>query len=207
MIISHDLNVDRFLCNLPDVAGPKMGADDGESSAENAVNPADTSLTTRKILVTEELSQNNQISKYSAFTTSQKRGIVAGAALGAIFSPLAVQIYLPALEALAKDLDISVSKANLTVTIYLVFQGVTPVFIAGFSDYLGRRPAYLLCFVIFIAANIGLALSGNYGTLLAFRMIQVSCRSRSRCLATTWILLTERRLVALHLRKLYAKLW
>lgn len=29
---------------------------------------------------------------------------------------------------------------------------------AGFSDNAGRRPAYIMCFVIYIAANIGLAL-------------------------------------------------
>lgn len=121
---------------------------------------------------------------YSAFTSLQKRCIVACVAIGAVFSPLAVQIYLPALEVLAKDIRISVPKANLTVTIYLVFQGIAPVFVAGFSDYLGRRPAYLFCFLVFIAGNVGLALCKNYATLLSLRMIQVSSRSTSNSYAT-----------------------
>ena len=43
---------------------------------------------------------------------------------------------------------------------------------AGFSDGAGRRPAYIFCFVIYIAANIGLALQRNYAALLVLRCLQ-----------------------------------
>ncbi|KAL5387044.1 hypothetical protein PMIN02_008233 [Paraphaeosphaeria minitans] len=133
---------------------------------------ADRTLAKKEAIGLESAPQDSPTAIYSAFTNLQKRCIVASVAIGAIFSPLAVQIYLPALQVIAKDFRVSVPKANLTVTIYLVFQGLAPVFVAGFSDYLGRRPAYLLCFLVFIAGNIGLALSKNYATLLSLRMIQ-----------------------------------
>ena len=44
--------------------------------------------------------------------------------------------------------------------------------IAGFSDGAGRRPAYVYCFVVYIAANIGLALQSNYAALLVLRCLQ-----------------------------------
>jgi multidrug resistance protein len=44
--------------------------------------------------------------------------------------------------------------------------------IAGFSDHSGRRPAYVICFVLYIAANIGLALQNNYAALLILRCFQ-----------------------------------
>ena len=44
--------------------------------------------------------------------------------------------------------------------------------IAGFSDSAGRRPAYIYCFIVFIAANIGLALQRNYAALLVLRCLQ-----------------------------------
>jgi multidrug resistance protein len=44
--------------------------------------------------------------------------------------------------------------------------------IAGFSDGAGRRPAYNFCFIIYIAANIGLALQRNYAALLVLRCVQ-----------------------------------
>ncbi|CAJ2506627.1 Uu.00g078130.m01.CDS01 [Anthostomella pinea] len=109
---------------------------------------------------------------YSVFTTWEKRAIVLGVAIGAFFSPLTAQIYLPALNTLAADLDVSISRINLTVTTYMIFQGITPMFIGSFADSTGRRPAYCICFVVYIAANIGCALAPNYAALLVLRMLQ-----------------------------------
>ncbi|KAK8059848.1 MFS multidrug transporter [Apiospora saccharicola] len=100
---------------------------------------------------------------YSIFTTWQKRSIVLGAAAGAFFSPLTAQIYFPALGMLAKDLNVSITQ---------IFQGITPMFIGSFADATGRRPAYLICFVIYVGANIGCALAPNYVALLILRMLQ-----------------------------------
>ena len=44
--------------------------------------------------------------------------------------------------------------------------------IAGFSDGAGRRPAYIYCFVVYIAANVGLALQRDYAALLVLRCLQ-----------------------------------
>ena len=57
-----------------------------------------------------------------------------------------------------------------------IFQGLSPTIIGGISDRYGRRPAYLICFTLFIAANIGLALQTNYAALLVLRCLQ-SCGS------------------------------
>jgi multidrug resistance protein len=42
------------------------------------------------------------------------------------------------------------------------------------SDNSGRRLSFIVCFVIFIAANIGLALQTNYAALLVLRMVQAA---------------------------------
>lgn len=55
--------------------------------------------------------------------------------------------------------------------------------IAGFSDKAGRRPAYVLCFTIYIISNIVLALQNNYTALLIFRMIQAGGSSGTVALA------------------------
>lgn len=109
---------------------------------------------------------------YSIFTTWQKRLIVLAAALTAFFSPLSAQIYFPALPAIAKDLSVTDSQVNLTVTTYMIFQGIVPMFIGSLADSGGRRPAYLICFTIYLGANIGLALAPSYGALLGLRCLQ-----------------------------------
>ncbi|TRX93526.1 hypothetical protein FHL15_005498 [Xylaria flabelliformis] len=110
--------------------------------------------------------------KYSIFTTLEKRCIVFAAAAGAFFSPLSAQIYFPALDALSRDLNISITEVNLTVTTYMIVQAIAPMFIGSLADSAGRRPAYILCFIIYIAACVGCALAPNYAGLLVLRALQ-----------------------------------
>ena len=55
--------------------------------------------------------------------------------------------------------------------------------IAGFSDGAGRRPAYMMCFTVYIAANIGLALQRNYAALMVLRCLQSAGSSGTVALA------------------------
>ncbi|KAI1151520.1 major facilitator superfamily domain-containing protein [Nemania diffusa] len=110
--------------------------------------------------------------KYSIFTINEKRAIVFAAAAGAFFSPLSAQIYFPALDALSRDLHVSVTEINLTVTTYMIVQAIAPMLVGSLADTAGRRPAYILCFIIYIGACVGCALAPNYGALLALRAVQ-----------------------------------
>ncbi|KAK2606022.1 hypothetical protein QQS21_003540 [Conoideocrella luteorostrata] len=128
--------------------------------------------------------QPNKDGPYSVYTAWKKRAIVLGAAFTAFFSPLTAQIYLPALTQLSKDLNVTPTQVNLTITTYMIFQGITPMFIGSLADSGGRRPAYVVCFIIYIAANIGLALAPNYGALLGLRCLQSAGSSSTVALCT-----------------------
>ncbi|PHH67427.1 hypothetical protein CDD81_38 [Ophiocordyceps australis] len=121
---------------------------------------------------------------YSAYSKWHKRAIVLGAAVTSIFSPLTAQIYLPALPAIAQDLNVTTSQINLTITTYMIFQGITPMFVGSLADSGGRRPAYLICFIIYIGANVGLAMSKTYGSLLGVRCLQSAGSSSTVALCT-----------------------
>nr|ASK38713.1 major facilitator superfamily transporter [Paecilomyces divaricatus] len=109
---------------------------------------------------------------YSVFSPVQKKLIVFTAALASTFSPLSSNIYYPAINSIADELKISPGMVNLTITAYMVFQGLTPAFMGDLSDTAGRRPVYVLCFGIYIVANIGLALQRDFVTLLVLRALQ-----------------------------------
>lgn len=66
------------------------------------------------------LSQDPAHTKYSVFTNNQKRWIILTAALASSFSPFSANIYYPALNSIAKDLRVSSSRLNLTITTYMV---------------------------------------------------------------------------------------
>ncbi|KIX07002.1 uncharacterized protein Z518_04978 [Rhinocladiella mackenziei CBS 650.93] len=121
--------------------------------------------------------------QYSVFTTKEKRLIIAAGSLAGFFSPLSSSIYLPALNSIADALHVSGSQINLTVTTYLILQGIAPMMIAGFSDSMGRRPAYILCFSIYLVANLGLGLQNSYAALLVLRCIQSAGSSGTIALA------------------------
>lgn len=57
---------------------------------------------------------------YSVFSDGQRRFIVFMASWAGFFSPVSSQIYFPALNTLAKDLHVSNSLINLTLTSYMV---------------------------------------------------------------------------------------
>lgn len=121
---------------------------------------------------------------YSVFTRRQKFFIVFMASWAGFFSPISGQIYLPALNTLARDLDVSNTLINLTLTSYMIFQGLAPTFIGDIADTMGRRPAYAVCFTVYIAANIGLALQNSYATLFVLRCLQSSGSSGTIAMAS-----------------------
>lgn len=58
--------------------------------------------------------------EYSVFSPGMKRYIVIATSCAGFFSPLSSQIYFPAMNTLAKDLNVSISLINLTMTSYMV---------------------------------------------------------------------------------------
>lgn len=58
------------------------------------------------------------------------------------------------------------------------------MFIGDFADKAGRRPAYIVCFAIYIAANIGLALQNNYAALFVLRCLQSAGSSTTIALSS-----------------------
>ncbi|ETS86679.1 hypothetical protein PFICI_00507 [Pestalotiopsis fici W106-1] len=98
--------------------------------------------------------------------------IVLIASTAATFSGFASNIYFPALPTIAHDLDVSVELVNLTVTSYLIFQGLAPSLWGPVSDVKGRRVAYCLTFLVLLGACVGLAEARNYATLIVLRCLQ-----------------------------------
>ncbi|KAH6964868.1 major facilitator superfamily domain-containing protein [Fusarium venenatum] len=109
---------------------------------------------------------------YSIFDKRQIALIVTLVSVAATFSGFASNIYFPALPTIAHDLDVSIELINLTVTSYLIFQGLAPSLWGSISDVKGRRVAYSLTFIVFLGACIGLAEVKNYATMVVLRCIQ-----------------------------------
>lgn len=110
---------------------------------------------------------------YTCFTSHQKRFLITVLVLTMLASPLTATIYLPLLPSLARHFSISIQAINLTITIYIIFQAISPLLLATASDSLGRRPIYLATYALYTLANLGLALNKHsYAGLLVLRALQ-----------------------------------
>ncbi|KAF2676917.1 MFS general substrate transporter [Lentithecium fluviatile CBS 122367] len=111
---------------------------------------------------------------YHVFEKREKWSVVAMIGFAGLFSGLSSNIFFPALDAIAKDLNVSLNTVSLTITSYLIIQGISPLFWGSLSDTVGRRPIYIYSFLVYIIANIGLSFSPNFAVLLIFRGLQAA---------------------------------
>lgn len=110
---------------------------------------------------------------YTVFTGSEKSLLTLLLGLATITSPLTATIYFPLLPLLRTQFHTSAQSVNLTLTIYIVFQALSPAIFGPLSDNLGRRPVYLLTLSLYVIGNIGLALNKqNYAVLMTLRALQ-----------------------------------
>ena len=117
--------------------------------------------------------QSTSAVPYTAFSSREKRALTGILVLTMLASPLTATIYLPLLPLLAKQYDVSMQAVNVTITLYLVFQAISPLFFATASDTLGRRPIYLTTYTLYTIASLGLALTRHsYPALLILRALQ-----------------------------------
>lgn len=131
----------------------------------------------------EQVSRVSSGPPYSAFSRSTKIWVTTMVTISSVVSPMTANLYFPALNEVAADLDVSVSLINLTITTYMVFQGLSPTIFGDFGDMAGRRPAFIVAFLIYLFANIGLALQRDYAALLVLRCLQSAGSSGTLALA------------------------
>ncbi|KAF7514539.1 hypothetical protein G7054_g15227 [Neopestalotiopsis clavispora] len=120
----------------------------------------------------EALSMDSRRPLYTVFSRRMVWWIVIMNCLSAFISPITANIYFPVIPQLARDLGVSTAQINLTVTTYMIMQGLAPLFFGEFGDSAGRRPAFIMSFSIYLCANVGLALQRSFPVLLVLRMLQ-----------------------------------
>lgn len=140
-------------------------ADDGTSRSETNISAGEKD---------EEMHQvsSQRMPDHTVFSVNEKYLLVFLSSSTAIWSSFGSPIYYPALQILEGYFHIDQELVNVSVVVYMVFQGLSPTFFAAFADKYGRRPVLLVCLVIFIGASIGLAVSNSYALILVLRCIQ-----------------------------------
>lgn len=93
-------------------------------------------------------------------------------ALLTALGPLATDMYLPSLPAIAQGFGASMGEAQMTLSAFLFGFAAGQVFYGPVSDRVGRKPVLLFGLVLFILASLICALSPNIETLIGARFLQ-----------------------------------
>lgn len=73
-----------------------------------------------------------------------------------------------------KGLGIPLEIVNLSITTYMIAQGIAPSFWAPLADRQGRRMTLIYTLILYAGSNIALGLATNTGMLLIFRALQAA---------------------------------
>ena len=99
-------------------------------------------------------------------------GLMAILAGMTAFAPLSIDMYLPALPAMARDLAAAPASGSLTVASFYVGLCLGQLIHGPLSDRLGRRPPLIAGLALYVLASIGAAMSGAIGQLILLRFLQ-----------------------------------
>lgn len=89
-----------------------------------------------------------------------------------VFGPISMDLYLPALPALAAELGAVTSVAQLTVTACLIGLAAGQLIAGPLSDRFGRRGILLVGIVAYISTSVLCALSPSIESLILARLVQ-----------------------------------
>ena len=113
--------------------------------------------------------------------------LLALLALLSAFTPLSIDLYLPALPVIAIDLHGTAADLQLTLSAFMIAFGVGQVFYGPAGDRFGRRPVILGGLFVYVLTSIGCAFAGEAMQLVALRLFQGLAACGSVVLARTMV--------------------
>ena len=87
-------------------------------------------------------------------------------------SPLTLNMIVPSLANIARDLKTDYATISLALGGYLALTALVELVVGPLADRIGRRPVLLAALTVFAAASLGCATAQNEVAFLVFRMLQ-----------------------------------
>ncbi|MGL6260534.1 multidrug effflux MFS transporter [Vibrio sp. WXL210] len=105
-------------------------------------------------------------------TQSSSRSAFFVLSLLVLFSPLAIDIYLPALPEMSQTFHVEPSRVKDTITWFMIAIGIGQLFAGPLADRFGRKPIALTGVMLYLLSSILAYYSSNIEWLLGARVLQ-----------------------------------
>jgi DHA1 family bicyclomycin/chloramphenicol resistance-like MFS transporter len=94
--------------------------------------------------------------------------------LGAIslLGPFSIDLYLPAMPAMAADLHATAGAVQLTLPAFLIGLAISQLLAGSLADHMGRRPPLLWGLALIVFGSVGCALANSAIVLTVWRVVQ-----------------------------------
>jgi drug resistance transporter, Bcr/CflA subfamily len=118
----------------------------------------------------------NEQQKHILLLNPQKylgaKGIILFISLMGMFIPLSIDMYLPAMPAMADYFSTTTAMINLTLITFFIFFAIGIIVFGPLSDKYGRKPILIAGLLLYIAGSIACALALSVNQLILFRIAQ-----------------------------------
>lgn len=99
-------------------------------------------------------------------------GLIAVLAMLTAFTPMSIDMYLPAFPTIRGDFQASAAEIQLSLSAFMLAFGFGQIFYGPLGDHYGRKPVLIAGVVLYIASSALCALADNAQQLIALRAVQ-----------------------------------
>ncbi|KAK2465780.1 hypothetical protein APHAL10511_002324 [Amanita phalloides] len=119
----------------------------------------------------EHVPVDNDPRKWPTFRKNFTLALVAAASMNV---GLSGTIQNPAVEEMHESLGATSGEFSLSISLFILIQGLMPLMWSAVSEIKGRKLVYLTSLAIFTAASVAVSLSPNMKSVIGFRCLQAA---------------------------------
>ncbi|KJA18906.1 hypothetical protein HYPSUDRAFT_144354 [Hypholoma sublateritium FD-334 SS-4] len=152
-----------------------VGAPLGRTRTHQSITPSITSTITPEPDVStfdiEHMPVKNDPRAWSSLRKNISLFLISAAAM---IAALASNIQNPAVDEMEQDLPATPSQFSLSISVFILIQGVFPLVWSAISEVKGRKLVYVLSLALFTVGSIMVALSRHIALVIGFRCLQAA---------------------------------
>jgi len=114
-------------------------------------------------------------------------GLIAVLAMLTAFTPMSIDMYLPAFPTIRSDFRTSAAEIQLSLSAFMLAFGFGQIFYGPLGDHFGRKPVLIVGVVMYVAASALCALAENAQQLIALRAVQGLSAGAAPVMARTMV--------------------